>query len=312
MYQNSLFKTTIGMLRLSLLPFIAVFYLLSVSSSPTYAQDLTPLKTLASGLIIPKAVGMGMAGDSFENKKINVSFATKPKNSDFLKVNQAHLEKIGLNSYSKTKLLGIFTYSNDLGRAIHYGYDITYKATGKDQYRVSKQSITPFEPLSPRAEAYFVPVGSKTLNDMKSMSIAELLIWARENKEQVLPDVSAGPVKEYDVFCFSMDHLMKGAKWGIFSSGKTGSSWTKDGWHVAHIKATMALNGAQEVAFGIAHTRGKAPINRGKTFIIGGFSNQYSPLPPLPPVAKIETDPAVRKILDTYHAKNLPNLTTVQ
>lgn len=277
------------------------------SASATEKSDLAK-KVFTVGIAIPKALGLGMAGQKHENQQTKISFARKLGVSNFLKSNNMSLAHVRLSEYQKNKLYGSFTYKNSIERTAHYAFDITYAETGKNHYLVKNRRITAFEPIIPQSEIHFIPAKIKSLQQMKSMSITDLLLWARKNNEKVLPETPPGAVKDYAVLCFNMDRLSSGAKLNILSTGKSGTTWSKDGWHVAYINSKMALNSSVAVTFSIAHTRGKESIDKGNTLIIARFSNQYWPPLPPAPMSKIDVPPAVKKLLTRYHSNNLPDL----
>ena len=285
---------------------LAGFMILSASQAK--AQDISTQDILTTGVLVPKAVGMALAGDAFSDPAAQVSFAKKPNASGFLKANDAHLADLTLFEYGNNQLNGMFVYMNDLGRRANYGFEITYKTTGTNQYLVQAVRISPFEPLMPRIEVYFVPAGQMSLKQMKAASVADLLRYARANTDRVTRDAPAGPIRDYDVLAFCMERLMDGAGWELISTQKAGTSWSKGGWHVAVVDATFSVNGRDPAVFQVFHTKAKKSVEGGKTMLVGTFTNQY--LPPIPPgpSTEVATSPEIRDLLDRYRTKALPNL----
>lgn len=274
------------------------------------AQEFSAQKVLTAGVLVPKAVGMAMAGDTFDEPGLRVAFAKKLKASTFLKAHDAHLASVSLLGYSDTQLDGMFVYENELGQRANYGFGIGYKATGENQYQVRSVRIDPFEPLAPRVEAYFVPADRASLKEMRAMSVADLLRFARENSDPVRRDAPAGPMRDYAVVAFCMERLMDGAGWEVISTQKAGTSWSKDGWHVSVVDAALSVNGPEPAVFQAYHTMAKKSPLGEKTFLVATIVNQY--LPPMPPgpSTEVAATPEMQELLKRYRSKALPNMQT--
>jgi len=284
--------------------------MLCLFSLAAQAQDFSAQEVLTAGVLVPKAVGMAMAGDAFDEPGLRVSFAKKLKASSFLKVHDAHLTSVNLLGYSDTQLEGMFVYENDLGQRANYGFSIGYKSTGENQYQVRSVRIDPFEPLAPRVEAYFVPADRASLKEMRAMSVADLLRFARESSDPVRRDAPAGPMRDYAVVAFSMERLMDGAGWEVISTQKAGTSWSKDGWHVSVVDAALSVNGPEPAVFQAYHTMAKKSPKGGKTFLVATIVNQYLPPSPPGPSTEVAVTPEARELLTRYRLKALPNLQT--
>lgn len=292
--------------RYGMLPVLALLAL-ALLAVPARAGDTLLHPTVIDALRIAQGVGMSMAGDKYENRTTLLIFATRPKVSGFLTANDAHLERVGLAEASTTRLVGSWTYSNELGRSAHYGYAIDYMNRDGRQYLVRDRVVTPFEPLSPRAELYFVPAGEMTAKQMRAMPTDRLLAYARERADRVVPDGPPQQEKEYDVLCFCMDRLMDGAKWELTMNGQPGDSWSSGGWHVARVQARMALNAQKGEAFAAYHTRAPKSLEGGARTISAIFSNQYF-RPELPqPLAEVPMGERTAALKAAYAARQLPN-----
>lgn len=282
--------------------------LLVMAGNPVLARDISAQEIIVRGISVPQAVGMGMAGATFEHPKIQVSFAYKPGTSDFLLANGGQLAQVKLLEYGDELLKGTLTYTNDLGQNAYYGYVIDYETVAPDNYQVKGTEITPFEPMAPRAEAYFVPAAKMGIKDMKAMPVADLLRFARTNTDYVKAGAPAGPVKEYVVLAFCMDRLMKGSEWAMFSTGGMGESWSEGDWRVAAMDAVLAMNDPKAQVFQIYMKRGPGSVDAGKTLQVGVFSNQHLPSMPPGPVAQVQTTPALSDLLNRYKAKAQPDI----
>ncbi|MBG0790641.1 MAG: hypothetical protein H0S80_09115 [Desulfovibrionaceae bacterium] len=294
--------------RSSLPGFTALLILFLFLAAPAAAQGPLSDQALLRGHLIPAAVGMRMAGDAPGDSPLIVSFAARPRISGFLKTNDAHLEKVALIRYGEDRLTGNLYYGNALGRAAYYGFDIRYAAKGNGRYHVKGRTITPFEPLTPRAEIYFVPAGPLSPSMLKTLPPDELLRWARQNREPVAPFGRAMPVRRYDVLCFCMDRLMDGARWELSLNGQLGTTRSKGGWHVAHMAVDMALNAPQPQTFIVFHTRGRKSVNAGARSRVAAFTNAHLPPPAPLPVPHIPVPQGMVRTKNGYKAKNLPNL----
>jgi len=287
---------------------IVLLSLLMLIGLSANAEELKILEKFSGGIAMANSVGMAMAGDEYNNPGYTITYKQQPNASKFLKFNSAHLVKVNLFDYSPQLITGMFTYENDLGRAAYYGYTIKYKEMGELAYHIKSISILSYEPMLPRIEAYFIPSDQLLLKKMRTMQVADLLRYAREHTEKVVPDAPAGVIKDYDVLAFSMDRFLSGAKWSVHSNGQKGVSWSKGGWHVARIKATFALNSDDLVGFQVFHTIGKDKLYSGKTVLAGTFYNHHIPQIPLGPVDKAIPSLEIKKILDQYYAIAQPSI----
>ena len=296
-----------SLLVLSMALLATVLVLFSMTAQ---ARDYSTQEVLTAGVLVPKAVGMAMAGDAFDEPGIEVSFAKKLKVSSFLKAHDAHLASVSLFGYSDTDLEGMFVYENALGQRANYGFGNGYTSAGENRYQVRTVRIDPFEPLAPRVEAYFVPADRATLKEMRAMSVADLLRFARENSDPVRRDAPAGPMRDYAVVAFCMERLMDGAGWEVISTQKPGTSWSKDGWHVSVVDAALSVNGPEPAVFQAYHTMAKKSPRGGTTVLAGTIVNQYLPPTPAGPATEVAATPEAQELLNRYRSKALPNLQT--
>lgn len=170
-------------------------------------------------------------------------------------------------------LVGVIELADRADHRVLARFETAYEITG-GTYRVGAVDTHPFYPDAPRVEAYFVPAGAS----IPSQSPYAMLDAIRRSAVDPATTVDAAP-RQYRVYLASMDRLSPQADLG-FSAVDAGTGRTtaksqsnrRDGWIVASLSATFALNGKTAMFFPIVYRPDGTP---GRQRILMMFSSHY-------------------------------------
>jgi hypothetical protein len=151
-------------------------------------------------------------------------------------------------------LVGVIELSDRADHRVLARFETAYEITG-GTYRVGAVETHPFYPDTPRVEAYFVPAGANIPNQ----SPYAMLESIRRSAIDPATTVDSAP-RQYRVYLVGMDRLSPQADLGFSAvdantrrTAAKSQSVRRDGWIVASLSATFALNGKNAMFFPIVY-----------------------------------------------------------
>lgn len=281
-------------------------FCLAMAGGSALAMDEQEQETFVRTLTLSHALGQRFGNKDYAYQGVTVDFARKIKPSGYLKANKAEFIGASVLSDDGERMTGTLRYSDPVGRIATYQYTIDYTVKAQNHFRIDKVGIKTYEPVKPGLEGYFIPKEAISIKQMKKMSSAELLQFARDNEDPLMQG-KVGPVKEYHVVVFCMHRLRDDAKWSVLQGERFGTSWRDGEWHITVIDDIVALNGAETKAYRVLYAPGKRSPFHGKIYQVGGVANMFI-APDVGPVKAVEATPETRDLLDRYAAKHMPEI----
>ncbi len=259
---------------------MAVVLGLAFGAGAAQAQNVGDWKRVMTrdALLVSQAIGWSLEGPVSAKEAAPVVFAPgvapKPIATGTMSLSNVQLIDIATPAAAPNLrgLVGVIELADRADHRVLARFETAYEIAG-GSYRVGAVETQPFYPDAPRVEAYFVPAGAS----IPSQSPYAMLDAIR--RSAVDPATVDAAPRPYRVYLVGMDRLSPQADLG-FSAVDAGTgrataksqSSRRDGWIVASLSATFALNGKTAVFFPIVYRPDGTP---GRQRILMMFSSHY-------------------------------------
>ncbi len=303
--------------------------LLCLGAGSATAQDAANLKRLMTrdAVLVSQAIGWSLQGPVSAAELAPVSFASgaspRPIASGTMFTHNVMLLDYATpqGEPNRRGLAGVIELTDNLDHRVSARFKADYEVAGAGAYRVDAVTVAEIYPATPRIEAYVVPAAA--FGPATSSGQSPFTMLAAIRRAAINPAIRDAAPKDYRVFVVGMDRLSPQADIGFTAIDATtgrelggSQSVRENGWIVADLPVTFAMNGQHGVYFAIGY-RPNGAASPARMLML--FSNRYpagapaaaeqptakstlSPLPGLPPA------PDLSALGQGFMTKSYPNL----
>ena len=306
-----------------------VLGLLCLGAGPTTAQDAADLKRLMTrdAVLVSQAIGWSLQGPVSATELVPVSFSAgaipRPIASGTMFTHNVMLLDYVTpwDEPNRRGLAGVIELTDNSDHRVIARFNADYEVASAESYRVDAVAVTEIYPATPRIEAYVVPAAAFGPAGPSGQSPFAMLTAIR--RAAISPTIQDALPRDYRVFVVGMDRLPPQADLGFAAVDATNGrelggsqSVRENGWIVASLPLTFAMNGQHGVYFAIGYRPDGAA---GPARMLMLCSNRYPVGAPssaeqpkahlkLPPLPGLPPAPGLSALGQGFVTKSYPNL----